>query len=223
MLQAPSLHEQVRDRLRGMIVRGTLRAGSDIGEAALSERLGTSRTPLREALKLLQAEGLVELRSHRGAFVAPVDVDEAPDAFAVVAALEQLAAERAATRMTAAALDALARMQDCMEREHRQHRMEAYFTLNQRIHRAVVAGSGSATLRSTHALVFARVERLRRLALRGQARWDESIAEHRAVLAALRARDAAAAGAAMGHHVRRTGLVAHRILLEGASHQEDAP
>ena len=217
IVQPAALHEQVRDRLRAMIVRGTLPAGSNIGETELSDRLGISRTPLREALKLLGAEGLIELRSRRGAFVVPINLADVADAFEVAAGLEQLGAAQAALRATGDDIAQLERWQQRMEARHAARELDAYFDLNQSIHRGIVAMSGNATLRCTHELLFPRIERLRFAALRSNARWDESIAEHRAVLAAIAARDPAAAGAAMAHHVRRTGTMAEAALAAGAA------
>jgi DNA-binding GntR family transcriptional regulator len=199
------LHEQARARLRHMIVRGELPPGDNIGEAELCRSLGISRTPLREALKLLAAEGLVELPSNRGAFVAPIRSEEVADAFEVAARLEQLGAELAATRATAADIAALQELQERMEAEHRARRRGPYFEINQQIHRNIVAIGGNQVLIATHEMLFARVERVRYLAIASPLRWDESIQEHREVLAGLAARDPGRAGIALARHVRHTG------------------
>ena len=200
-----ALHEEARDRLRGMIVRGHLAPSGSIGEAALCDLLGMSRTPVREALKLLAAEGLVELRSNRGAFVAPVRAEEIPPLFEVVAGIERLGAELAAARASTRDLAGLRQLQERMEAHHDAVELDAYFDLNQQIHGAVVAAARNDVLTATHSLLFARVERVRFLALRSRARWDESVQEHRAVLEALEARDGERAGKALAIHVRRTG------------------
>ena len=209
-----SLPEQVRDRLRTMIVRGDLPPGGNIGETGLSDALGISRTPLREALKLLATEGLVELQAHRGAFVVEMRPHEIADIFDVAATLERRAAELAATRGTPAQFEMLGRLQAEMEAEHRAQRREPYFELNQAIHRAIVEIAGNAVLKATHEMLFARVQRIRFLVLGTPYRWDQSIEEHRAILAALEARDPAAAGAALARHVRHTGERATALLAE---------
>jgi DNA-binding GntR family transcriptional regulator len=209
------LHQQARDRLRSMIVRGIMPPGGNIDEAELCATLGISRTPLREALKLLAAEGLVELLAHRGAFVVPIRPDEIMDLFEVVARLEQYAAELAAARGTPHDLTTLRRMQERMAAEHRAQRREPYFELNQEIHRAIVAMSRNQALIATHQLLFARVERVRFLALGSQARWEESIHEHHEVLGALEAHDPRRAGAALAAHVRRTGQRMRELLEPG--------
>src|ERR1043165_8493718 len=89
------LHETVVDRLRDMIVHGELKAGTKLNERVLCESLGTSRTPLREALKYLASEGLVRLLPNRGAIVAPLEAERVKQTFAVMGALEALAGELA--------------------------------------------------------------------------------------------------------------------------------
>lgn len=207
-----ALHEEARDRLRGMIVRGHLAPSGSIGEAALCDLLGMSRTPVREALKLLAAEGLVELRSNRGAFVAPVRAEEIPPLFEVVAGIERLGAELAAARASTRDLAGLRQLQERMEAHHDAVELDAYFDLNQQIHCAIVAMAGNEVLTAAHAMLFARVERVRFLALGSRSRWDESVAEHRAVLAALEAREADRAGTAIAAHVRHTGERAMELL-----------
>ena len=209
-----SLPEQARDRLRVMIVRGELPPGENIGEAELSATFGISRTPLREALKLLATEGLVELHANRGAFVVPLHAEEIIDLFDVAATLEQRGAELAAERGTAQDFAELRKLQEQIEALHRARRREPYFALNQQIHRRIVACSHNATLQATHEQVFGRVQRIRFLALGSQTRWDQSIAEHRGILAALEARDATGAGSAMVQHVRQTGAHAAILLRE---------
>lgn len=207
-----ALHEEARDRLRWMIIHGHLAPRGSIGEVTLCDLLGMSRTPVREALKLLAAEGLVELRSNRGAFVAPVRAEEIPALFEVAAGIERFGAELAATRASAHDLAHLRQLQDRMEAHHEAAERDAYFELNQQIHCAIVAAARNDVLTATHAMMFARVERVRFLALGSRSRWNESVAEHRAVLAALQAHDPDRAGTALAAHVRHTGERAMELL-----------
>ena len=204
-IQRMPLHEQARWHLRRMIVRGELSPGANIGEAGLCLALGISRTPLREALKLLAAEGLIDLTTHRGAFVAPLKLDEVTNTVEVVARLEQLGAELAARSVTAGDLAQLQAWQDRMEAELRARRRVPYFEINQRLHRAIVAIGGNAALVAAHEMLFGRIERVRFLALGTPSRWEESVGEHREVLAALAAHNSVRAGAALAAHVRHTG------------------
>ena len=213
--QRPSragLHLQAAATLRKLIVRGDLAPGEALNEGALSEALGVSRTPVREALKLLEAEGLVELRPNRRARVAPLKRSEIRELFEAVSGIERLAAELAAVRITPGELRRLHVMQRRMERLHERGDLRGYFEVNQQIHGFVVECGGNRTLAATHDWLLARVERARFFALSARGRWDESVVEHRAILAALEGRDPAAAGRALSEHVQRTGAVVVEIL-----------
>ena len=115
-LQRTGLHEDATARLRSLIVRGDLAPGEPLIEADLSEALGISRTPLREALKLLASEGLVELRLNRSAIIAPIRQDEIEELFEAVSGIERVAAELAALRMTERDFEKLHHLQERMER-----------------------------------------------------------------------------------------------------------
>jgi DNA-binding GntR family transcriptional regulator len=206
------LHEEAATRLRALIITGDLPPGEQLTEAGLSEALGVSRTPLREALKLLAAEGLVELRLNRGAVVAPIRPAELADLFEAVACIERSSAELAAIRMTQRDLQRLRTLQERMERHYEAGELESYFQLNQQIHAFIVAGAKNNALKSTHDALLARAERARFFALSSQARWDESVEEHRQILKALEERDSERAGKILSQHVQRTGQVVSDVL-----------
>jgi DNA-binding GntR family transcriptional regulator len=201
------LHEQAAKKLRALIVRGDLLPGEPLLEVGLSEALGISRTPLREALKQLAAEGLVELRLNRGAVVAPLRRDELAELFEAVSGIERCAAELAAQRMTASDLDRLAALQTRIERHRDRGELRDYFEINQQIHSAIVGFARNGVLRQSHEALLARAERARFFALSADGRWDESIREHRQIFAALKAGDAERAGRLMARHVCRTGEI----------------
>jgi len=200
-----ALHEQARDRLRTLIVRGDLAPGVAILETRLSEELGISRTPLREALKLLSAEGLLELRSNRSAQITPLRPAEIDEIFEVISAIEGFAAKLAAYRITNAELRRLSQLQDRMETHHEEGRLNDYFKINQEIHSFIIACAKNAVLKSTHDTLLARAERARYFALSSRSRWDDSVLEHRQILKALKMRDGTAAARALTQHVLRTG------------------
>ena len=206
------LHEQAAARLRMLIVRGDLAPGEPLMEVELSGLLGVSRTPLREALKLLAAEGLVELRLNRSAVVAPVRCEEIAELFEAVSGIERIAAELAAVRMTARDLQRLRDLHERMERFHRGGELRDYFDLNQQIHNFIVACAGNNALKSTHDTLMARVERARFLALSSRPRWDELVREHVEILEALENREGERAGKLLAHHVQRTGQVVNDAL-----------
>jgi DNA-binding GntR family transcriptional regulator len=201
------LHEQAATRLRSLIVRGDLSPGEQLLEMDISEALGISRTPLREALKQLAAEGLIELRLNRSAVVAPLRRDELAELFEAVSGIERCAAELAATRMTTRELERLEALQQRIEWHHDRGELRDYFEANQQIHGAIVGFARNGVLKATHDALLPRVERARFFALSARGRWNESVREHRQILAALRAGNAERAGQLLGHHVRRTGEI----------------
>ena len=213
----PALHVQAVDRLRDMIVRGVLAPGSRVAEAAICDALGVSRTPLREALKLLAAEGLVALRPNRGAIVTPLSVAESRELFEAMSGIERVAAELAAVRLTTTELNRLHALQDRMEAHFAAGRRDEYFRINQDIHQAILAGAKNNVLLQTHTLLLARAERARYFALQTPERWAQSVEEHRAILKALESRDASLAGTLLGEHVGHTGDAVAATLAKSAT------
>ena len=207
-----NLHEQAFDRLRTMIVRGELKPGAVLVESELCNMLDVSRTPLREALKLLATQGLVELRQNRSARITPLRIEEISDLFETMSSIERLTAEFAAKRLTAEGLTELAHLQDEIERFGEAGDLAGYFEINQQIHSTIAVAAGNTVLREIHELLFPRTERARFFALSSLRRWKESIAEHREILAALEARQAKSAGRLMAEHVRHTGQEVVQIL-----------
>jgi DNA-binding GntR family transcriptional regulator len=214
LLRVPrtGLHEQAATRLRLLIVRGDLAPGQQLLEDGLSDALGVSRTPLREALKQLASEGLVELRLNRSAIVAPLRRDELTELFEALSGIERCAAELAATRMGPRDLEQLEALQASIEWHHGRGEMRHYFEINQQIHRAIVGFARNGVLKATHDVLLPRAERARFFGLSVLGRWDESVRDHQEILAALKACDANRAGQLLGHHVRRTGEVVASML-----------
>lgn len=212
------LHIRAVERLRAMIVQGELAPGTALVEGDLAQALGLSRTPLREAVKLLAQDGLIELRANRSACVRGLDAAEISELFEALAGFERLGAELAATRLTPAGLKRLEDLQATIEHEHAAGRLEAYYAANRAIHRAIVEAAQNRPLAQAHAALLARAEQARFLALKLAHRWDESIAEHRAILAALAERDAPRAGSLLADHVAHT---AHAVMQALAA--ETAP
>jgi DNA-binding GntR family transcriptional regulator len=207
-----SLHDEVTERLRDMIVEGKLAPGERVNEAALCEEFGVSRTPLREALKVLASEGLVNLLPRRGARVAGLDGREICEVFEVLSSLEQTAAELAVGRMTATDLARLRQLQGRIQQHHQARRRHEYFRQNHALHEAIVALSGNLVLKETHARLIARVRRARYMAILSGERWDESVREHADILAAFETKNARLAGELIHRHVARTGEIVSSTL-----------
>jgi DNA-binding GntR family transcriptional regulator len=222
-LQRIGLHEEAAIRLRKLIVRGDLAPGVQLNEAALSQALGVSRTPLREAIKLLAAEGLIELRRNRSPVVTSLSRSEVGELFEAASGMERLAAELAATRMTSRDLQKLADFQLRMERHHQAGELRDYFEINQQVHGFIVDCARNSVLKAVHEQLLARVERARFFALSSAPRWDESAEEHRQILCALEARDAVRAGELLARHVRRTGEVVADFIHAAATGKDRPP
>jgi DNA-binding GntR family transcriptional regulator len=200
----PSLHTELTSRLREMIMRHELRPGEWVPEAELCETLGVSRTPLREALKAIAVERLVILHPNRGATVAdllPEDVDHLFEAQSII---EGAASRLACQRGTDAEIANFAKVHRRMVRFFERKDRKAYFSLNQDLHRLLVAMSHNPSLIETHAGLITQIERARFLALDIGQRWETSMAQHDAILAALQARDGDSIQALVSQHARET-------------------
>ncbi|MDI5987565.1 GntR family transcriptional regulator [Halomonas sp. M4R5S39] len=204
-IQTTSLAQEAYRVLQRMIVHGELAPGERIVEPVLCEQLGISRTPLREALRMLATEGLVTMRRNRNAVVTRIDASELEHLFEVEAGIESLAAGLAASRMTNTELKRLEALQERLERLLAKGDRNAYFELNQRIHGLIVAGAKNPVLEETHRSLLGRLERARYLALDRLGRWQESTEEHREILEALKARDGERARRLLADHVQHTG------------------
>jgi DNA-binding GntR family transcriptional regulator len=216
-----SLHGEILSRLRDHVVEGNIPDGARVPERQLCEMFGISRTPLREALKQLASEGLIELRLNRGAIVAPFRREELLELFEAVGGIERCAAELAATRMVARDVERLDALQQKIEWHHDRGELRDYFETNQQIHSTIVGFARNAVLKSTHDVLLPRAERARFFALSVQGRWDESVREHHDILTALRKKDGERAGRLLGHHVLRTGEIV-AATLNGMNDAEKA-
>ena len=202
-LEPSSLHEDVAQQLRGLIFEGELAPGAFLDEPALCTQLAISRTPLREALKVLTAEGLLRHEPRRGCFVAEITDKDLDDIFPVIALLEGRCAFEAALRASDAELQALEVLHERLARHARARRVKAYYEANYAIHEALIRLADNRWL----AQVIADLRKILRLArlqtLQAPGRLEQSLSEHLAVFAALKARDCEGAEAAMRTHLHR--------------------
>lgn len=198
-----SLHEEVANSLRDAIFSGAMGAGSFIDEPAVCESMKISRTPLREALKVLAVEGLVRHEPRRGSFVREVSEQDLDDIFPVIALLEGRCAYEAAQRASDADLQALDTLHERLQQHAEANRINEYYATNLAIHEAIISLAGNRWL----AQVIADLRKILKLArlqqLHAPGRLAQSLSEHLAVYAALRARDRDGAEAAMRTHLTR--------------------
>ncbi len=198
-----SLHSEVAAQLRQRIFSGDLAPGAFVDEVALCEQLQISRTPLREALKVLAAEGLIRQEARRGSFVNKVTEQDLDEIFPVIALLEGRCAHEAALKATDADLVALATLHERLQMAAKAHRINDYYEANFAIHEAIIMLANNKWL----AQVIGDLRKILKLArlqqLHAPGRLQQSLSEHMAVFAALRARDAAGAEAAMRTHLTR--------------------
>lgn len=217
-----TLFDEAVAGLRELILSGRLAPGERLVEAELCESFAISRTPLRQALKLLETEGLVTLHRNRGAYVCVMTAQEVAELFEVVSDLERLAVRLAVERMSDADLERLEKRHERMMRHYRAGKRRPCFDADYAIHNYIVEKSGNSLLVSTHATLMARARRERYRALFSQERWDEAMSEHEAFMAAILARDSEEAGRLMYEHVMRTGRVLQREIQNAGSQENRA-
>ena len=202
--QGPTLHDELLAALRDYIVEGHLADGARVPERLLCERFGISRTPLREALKVLAAEGLIDLLPNRGARVRELGADELRALFDVMGGLEALAGRLACERINDAELAEIEAVHHEMYRFYLRREMPGYFRCNQDIHQMIVAAAGNPALEATYASFAGRIRRVRYSAnlAKDRDRWGEAMREHEAILDALRRRAGAELSDILFQHLR---------------------
>ncbi len=199
-----SLHGELTERLRDMIIEGQLLPGTRINEGPLGKALGVSRTPMREAIKFVASEGLIELVPGRGAVIKTLTQRDVREMLEVLCGLETLAARIGCRVATAGQIAAIAALhKQMMQCYQRRDRLE-YHKLNQAIHTGIVQLADNNFLAMQHAAIQARLKRIRFLGNAAPAKWDATVAEHEIMIAALLARDADALSAVLTEHLVRT-------------------
>jgi DNA-binding GntR family transcriptional regulator len=188
-IQRTPLHKQVAAHLRKMIVEGELAPGARVPERILCERFGISRTPLREALKALSYEGLLELNPNRGATVTEVSEGAVDEMYPVIGALEALAGRLACANISKQQLADLEDLHAQMLDHFRSGNANEYFRANEQIHEAILQASHNAVLVKTYHDLSRRVRRMRYIARLTPERWQQAVSEHEQMIRALRERD----------------------------------
>lgn len=198
-----SLHQEAAKMLREQIFAGELPPGTFLDEVALCERLSISRTPLREALKVLTAEGLLRHEPRRGCFVNEVSEQDLDEIFPVIALLEGRCAFEAARKASDADLAALGSLHERLSEHAQAERINDYYTTNFTIHDAIITLASNRWLAQAIADLRKILKLARLQQLHAPGRLAQSLSEHLAIYAALRARDSAGAEQAMRSHLMR--------------------
>lgn len=208
----PSRVERIAEEIEELILSGGYEDGARLNEAALAERFGVSRTPIREAIQRIALSGLVELLPRRGAFVRQPGAVALVEMFEVMAELEAFCARLAAPLATDEALARLARANAACTGAVEAGDADAYYRANERFHHLLYALSGNRFLESEALRLHRRLKPYRRLQLRLRGRMAQSLAEHEAVVSALAAGDGERAAAAIRAHVAVQGEKFRRLM-----------
>ncbi len=204
-LKRRTLHDEIVERLRDIILNGVYAPGQTIPEMDLCAELQISRTPLREALKVLAADDFVTLLPNRGSVVREVIPEEIAEVFEMMEALEALVGKLVVERASDGDIAELQlmhqRMVACKEAGDRQ----GYFNANQAVHRRIAEMSGNRVLAQAYGTYADKIKRARYLANSSDVRWSESVEEHAAFMKALAARDTERFVALLTEHSCRTG------------------
>lgn len=212
----PALYQEVAERLRQRIFAHELQPGAWIDEQALTQQYGISRTPLREALKVLASEGLVTLKPRRGCYVTEISERDLDEVFAVMALLEGECARTAATRASVGDLLRLQGIHADLEAAGADRDIDRYFEANQTFHHVLQQIADNRWLLQVIEDLRQVIKLSRHHSLFSEGRLEQSLAEHRDILAALIERDAGAAEARMRTHIRSGRDALARIARAGA-------
>jgi DNA-binding GntR family transcriptional regulator len=211
-----SLHDEVLSRLRDYIVEGNLSDGARIPERELCTQFGVSRTPLREALKVLASEGLVDLLPNRGARVRALKDEDYKELFDLMGGLEALAGRLACESMSAAQYAEIEALHHEMYGFYLRRDLHEYFRCNQAIHQKIVDAAGNRALTGMYATVAGQIRRLRYAANLDakRDRWAEAVREHEAILDALRRRSGGELSDLLFKHLRNKQSAARESAID---------
>lgn len=216
-VERPRLHDAVVGQLRDLIVEGALASGSKLNERELCATFGISRTPLREAMKVLAAEGLIDIEPHRGASVSRMTESEVAEAFELMSGLEALSGELAAVRISDSEIGEIKALHASMAACRADQDLPGYYALNQMIHHKINVAARNSLLSQTFNNLNRRLTALRFKSNHSAAKWERAMRDHEAMIAALEARDGARLAAILRQHL----LDKRDVILAGMA-QADA-
>lgn len=195
------LHDAVVEHLQNLIIEGVLAPGVKLNEREVCERLGISRTPLREAMKVLASEGLIEIAPNRGAFVSKMNDTEIWETFEMMSGLEALSGELAAERISPAEIAEIKELHQAMLVCRTQNDLPGYYSRNQTIHNKINAAARNSVLRQLYLSINRRLQALRFKSNFHEAKWDRAIQEHDEMIKSLEARDGKRLAAILRQHL----------------------
>ena len=216
-----NLHEATFQTLKALLVEGKIVPGSKLNERELAERLNVSRTPIREAIRRLAADGLVELIANRGAIAVQLSIDDVIHTFDVIAELEGYSGELAAKNISASTLSELEALQYEMMASYARRDLSSYYKLNLQIHRLINQAANNPVLASLFSQVNSRIEALRFRSNQDGVKWEKAVEEHQEMLDALKARDSARMRKVMITHVtNKRDVVVQLLKSESGMHSQ---
>ncbi|MYN12925.1 FCD domain-containing protein [Pusillimonas sp. TS35] len=201
-LNRQTLPGTVAERLRDMIIEGTLVAGTRLNERALCNQLQVSRTPLREAFRLLHADGLIDIQPNRGAQVIALSEDDIRESFEVLGALEALSGRLACERISDQEITEIRALTFEMQASHARQDLPAYYRVNREIHDRISAAGHNALLVRVYQGINLRLQNVRFRSNLVREKWNNAMAEHLAMVDALEARDAQRLADIMERHLK---------------------
>ena len=200
-LERQRLHDTVVEHLRHQIVEGVLAPGSKLNERELCETLGISRTPLREAMKVLSAEGLVDILPNRGASVSRMNETEIRETFELMSGLEAMSGELACERILPVELAEIKALHYAMLSCKAQNDLPGYYSRNQAIHDKINTAARNSVLRQTYLTLNRRLQALRFKSNFKADKWDSAVHDHEEMVKALEARDGKRLSAILRRHL----------------------
>jgi DNA-binding GntR family transcriptional regulator len=203
VVERKTLHDQLAAHLRDMIMEGVFKPGEKIQEQDLCDRFDVSRTPIREALRVLAAEGYLTLTPNRGARIAKPSVEEIEELYPLIGALEGLAGELACARITDEGIRRIEGLHNRMMAHYRKGRLAETKKLNRQIHEAIFEAAGNAALTANYRNLMIRTNSIRYLVPESAERLRESQDDHEKMIGALCARDGIRLGQILREHLKR--------------------
>lgn len=219
------LHDTVVDHLRNFIVEGLLAPGMKLNERKLCETLGISRTPLREALKVLAAEGLIDISPNKGASVSQMSEAEIREMFELMSGLEAFSGELACERITPTEIADIKALHYAMLACRAQNDLSGYYARNMAIHDRINEAARNSALRQTYLSINRRLQALRFRSNFQTPKWDRAIHDHEDMIQALEARDGKRMALILRAHLlaKRDAVLAERTMtIVGPGSADDA-